>query len=144
MCDYSLENHESRAARIGDRLITTTFPNSPNSPTHGFCALDAPEVAVCLLPGTELGFEQPVRNRGIWGLLLQYWEFQSYTARFRQINLERAHTHHDAIELDNGRIALLNDLRIGQVATVLQLPVTAGIPGIVKKAEPVNAELVKL
>jgi len=143
MCDYSLENHESRAARIGDRLITTSFPNFPNSPTRGFCASEAPDVAVCLLQGTELGFEQPVRNRGIWGVLLEYWEFQSYTARFRQINMEQANTHHDAIELDNGRIVLLNDLRIGQVATVLQLPVTAATPSTVKKAEFFAPELVE-
>ena len=142
MCDYSLENHESRAARTGDRLITTSFRNFPNSPTHGFCAFEAHEVAVCLLPGTELEFEQPVRNRGIWGLLLQLWELQSFMARFRQINLEKTYAHHDALELDNGRITLLNDLRVGQVATVLQLPVVATNRSAVRKAETVVPELV--
>jgi hypothetical protein len=31
-------------------------------------------------------------------------------------------THHDALELDSGRIVLLTHLREGQGATVLQLP----------------------
>jgi hypothetical protein len=143
MCDYSLENHESRAARTGDRLITTSFANFPNAPTRGFCAPEAPEVAVCLLPGTELGFEQPVRNRGIWGLLLQLWEFQSFMARFRQINLDKAYRHHDALELENGRITLLNDLRVGQVATVLQLPVAAIHKTAARNAETAVPELVE-
>ena len=44
------------------------------------------------------------------------------TAIFRQVNKDRAHTHHDALEFPDGKIVLLTTLRPGQQATVLQLP----------------------
>ncbi len=143
MCDYSLENYHSRAARTGDRLITTSFPNFPNSPTRGFSEQGMPEVAVCLLPGTELSFEQPIRSRGIRGLLLQLVKPPSLMARFRQIDLDKAYTHHDAIECDNGRVELLANLRIGQVAVVLQLPVAVSTQTAARKAEAATIELVE-
>jgi hypothetical protein len=31
--------------------------------------------------------------------------------------------HHDALEFPDGKVVLINDLREGQIATVLQLPV---------------------
>ena len=43
-------------------------------------------------------------------------------ARFRQINMEQASVHHDALEFPNGKIILLARLCEGQHATVLQLP----------------------
>jgi hypothetical protein len=43
-------------------------------------------------------------------------------ARFRQINLEQASVHHDALEFPNGKIIQLARLCEGQHATVLQLP----------------------
>ena len=43
-------------------------------------------------------------------------------ARFRQVNLEQASMHHDALEFSNGKIILLARLCEGQHATVLQLP----------------------
>src|SRR5271169_353139 len=43
-------------------------------------------------------------------------------AIFRQINKDRPHTHHDALEFPDGRIVLLTMLGDGQDATVLQLP----------------------
>ena len=58
MCDYSLHQVASRPARLGEKLVTTKFPHSI---TRGFASVDDPEVAVCLLPGTELAFEQQVR-----------------------------------------------------------------------------------
>ena len=44
------------------------------------------------------------------------------TAIFRQINKEKIAAHHDALEFPDGQIALLNCVREGQEATVLQLP----------------------
>jgi hypothetical protein len=44
------------------------------------------------------------------------------TAIFRQVNKTVSYTHHDALELPNGKIVLLTRLAEGQVATVLQLP----------------------
>jgi hypothetical protein len=43
-------------------------------------------------------------------------------ARFRQIALNKAYQHHDALEFSNGAIVLVTDLTAGQRATVLQLP----------------------
>jgi hypothetical protein len=45
-------------------------------------------------------------------------------ARFRQINTDRPHSHHDALEFPNGEVVLLTELWEGQHATVLQLPAT--------------------
>ena len=55
MCDYSLHAVASRPAKVGETLITTTFPRTS---TRGFAAESEPGMAVCLLPGTELAFEQ--------------------------------------------------------------------------------------
>ena len=63
MCDYSLESIASRAAKVGDELITTKFEGSL---TRGLAAEMEPEVAVCLLPGTELAFASPVRADRPW------------------------------------------------------------------------------
>ena len=43
-------------------------------------------------------------------------------ARFRQVNLEQASMHHDALEFSNGKIILLARLCEGHHAIVLQLP----------------------
>lgn len=126
MCDYSLENQISRAAEVGDRLVTSSFPMTP---TRGFCAENAPGVAVCLMPGTELAFEEPVRYNGLWGYVMNYVKARlghdpaaAALARFRQVDLDNPHTHHDAIELADGRIIKLSLLQEGQRARVLQLP----------------------
>ena len=57
MCDYSLDLVASRAAKVGDELVTTKFNNSI---TRGFAAIGEPNLAVCLLPGTEVAFEKEV------------------------------------------------------------------------------------
>jgi hypothetical protein len=44
------------------------------------------------------------------------------TAVFRQINKDKACSHHDALEFPDGQIVLLTTLGPGQRATVLQLP----------------------
>jgi hypothetical protein len=54
MCDYSLQYVASRPAKVGDKLVSTKFGNSI---TGGFAAAGEPNVAVCLLPGTEVAFE---------------------------------------------------------------------------------------
>jgi hypothetical protein len=57
MCDYSLHLVASRPAKAGDKLETTSFYGTT---TRGFAAVGEPNVAVCLLPGTEIAFEQEV------------------------------------------------------------------------------------
>jgi len=120
MCDYSLHNTASRSAKVGDRLVTTCFAGST---TRGFAAVEEPAVAVCLLPGTEVVFEQEAEfDHAFGGLLPRLRKLGSNMARFRQINPKDAHAHHDALEFPNGRVVLLTRLRPGQHATVIQLP----------------------
>ena len=51
MCDYSLHLLTSRPAKVGDKLISTSFHHTT---TRGFASVDDRNVAVSLLPGTEL------------------------------------------------------------------------------------------
>ena len=121
MCDYSLHGVASRPARIGDRLISTRFQNSF---TRGFAATEDPSVAVCLLPGTELAFEQEVERDAVFRFLRSR-KMGHKVARFRQIYLSHRMTHHDAIEFPDGATMLVTNLAEGQRATVLQLPASA-------------------
>ena len=116
MCDYSLDFVASRPAKVGDKLISTRFDNSF---TRGFAAVGEPNVAVCVLPGTEIAFEQEVEYRHS---LLPNQKVAERLARFRQINMKQVSVHHDALEFANGKIILLARLCEGQHATVLQLP----------------------
>jgi hypothetical protein len=116
MCDYSLELVASRPARVGDKLISTSFPHTI---TRGFASVDDRNIAVCLLPGTELAFEKEVRCET--GMILS-WGLGHKVAKFRQVNKGQAKVHHDALEFPNGKTVLLTQLCKGQRATVLQLP----------------------
>jgi hypothetical protein len=118
MCDYSLHSVKSRPAKVGDRLTTRDFRTG----TRGFAASEDMNVAVCVLPGTELSFADEIRclPTGLIG-----WRDKTIdhkTAIFRQINKDKVAVHHDALEFPDGRIALLTTLCEGQQATVLQLP----------------------
>lgn len=119
MCDYSLHAVASRPAKIGETLITTTFRGTS---TRGFAAINEPKVAVCLLPGTELGFQDDVRyeQRWIWSRSTDF-----KVGKFGQIDKAVPATHHDAIEFPDGSHVLVTHLVTGQRATVLQLPVQA-------------------
>jgi hypothetical protein len=121
MCDYSLHAVASRPAKVGDKLVTTHFPNSI---TRGFCDPMQPRVAVCLLPGTELAFDEKEVERDAWFALLPARKLPHKVARFRQVNLKQPAMHHDALEFPDGKIVLVTDLCEGQYATVLQLPST--------------------
>ena len=119
MCDYSLQNVKTRPAKIGDKLFTRRF----SSGTGGFSAPEDINVAVCLLPGTELSFAYEVRRSRLWP-----WSKNTIhhkTAIFRQVNVDCLHAHHDALEFPDGDILLLTYLMEGQEAVVLQLPATS-------------------
>ena len=118
MCDYSLHHVMSRPAAVGDKLVSTTFPGTI---TRGFAARGDPNIAVCLLPGTEVAFADDVR----------YFEEVTHfptrkpghqVARFRQVDIDNAYAHHDALEFPDGQVVLLTRLYEAQKATVLQLP----------------------
>ena len=123
MCDYSLHDVASRPAKVGDKLVSTQFPNAI---TRGFADPAEPRVAVCLMPGTELAFEKEVECDASFRFLPTR-KSTHRVARFRQVNVSRPAAHHDALEFPDGKIVLVTDLCEGQSATVLQLP-SAGRP----------------
>jgi hypothetical protein len=116
MCDYSLQNVKTRPAKVGDQLVTRQFTHG----TRGFSAPEDINVAVCVLPGTELSFENEVERARDWPWTKN--TIRHKTAIFRQVNLDKHYAHHDALEFPDGEIVLLTFLREGQQATVLQLP----------------------
>ena len=128
MCDYSLHLVTSRPAKVGDKLVSTNFINSI---TRGFAAIGEPNVAVCLLPGTELAFENNVECELALSFLPNK-KIGQKVARFREINAERPSAHHDALEFPDGQVILVTRLCAGQHAAVLQLPAS---PHVVKHAE---------
>jgi hypothetical protein len=120
MCDYSLHDVASRPAKVGDKLVSTQFPNAI---TRGFADPSEPRVAVCLLPGTELAFDREVECDASFRFLPTR-KSPHKVARFRQVNINRPAAHHDALEFPDGKVVLVTDLCEGQHATVLQLPTT--------------------
>jgi hypothetical protein len=118
MCDYSLSSVRSQPARVGDKLITRNFGTG----TRGFCAAQDSDVAVCIMPGTELAFADEVLCDATGWLPWRRRVIAHSTAIFRQVNKGKLAMHHDALEFPDGRIVLLTLLREGQKATVLQLP----------------------
>ena len=134
MCDYSLHDVASRPAKVGDKLVSTQFPNAI---TRGFADPSQPRVAVCLLPGTEVAFEKEVECDASFRFLPTR-KSPHKVARFRQVNMNRPAAHHDALEFPDGKIVLVTDLCEGQHATVLQLPSTgrpAAEPGEIEVRE---------
>ncbi len=119
MCDYSLHLVASRPAKVGDKLVATDFPKTI---TRGFSAIGEPNVAVCLLPGTELAFADEIQYDRAFRLFGKA-HVQHKVARFRQVNMDDPHFHHDALEFPGGQIVMVTRLTPGQRATVLQLPV---------------------
>jgi hypothetical protein len=122
MCDYSLHAVATRPAKVGETLITTTFRGTS---TRGFASESEPAVAVCMLPGTELAFEQNVKydNRWIWSRTANF-----RVGKFGMIDADVPHRHHDAIEFPDGSTVLVTQLAQRQRATVLQLPVVHRAP----------------
>jgi hypothetical protein len=121
MCDYSLRLVASRPAKSGDRLVLTRFNNTI---TRGFSAVGEPHCAICLQPGTQLAFDKDVafeRRFPLFGVARKRMRVATFVKTAQHIDA----THHDALELPNGKIMLVTRLCEGQVATVLQLPVGA-------------------
>ena len=130
MCDYSLHHVASRPAKVSDKLVTTELARSS---ARGFAAVgehgaklvihdDPPKVAVCLLPGTELAFDDEVRYDRPFSVFGKA-RVNHKVARFRQIDMSDPQVQHDALEFPNGQVLKLTQLVAGQTATVLQLPV---------------------
>ena len=118
MCDYSLHLVASRPAKVGDELASTEF----GVITRGFAAIGEPQIAVCLLPGTELAFANEVEYERGFPLLWKRQRIVEKVAQFQWVNTSQPGTHHDALQFPSGQIVLVTRLCPGQIATVLQLP----------------------
>ena len=116
MCDYSLHAVATRPAKAGETLITTTFRGTS---TKGFASESEPDVAVCLMPGTELAFADNVAYDSRW-----FWTRRSAfrVGKLGEVDRHLPDRHHDTIEFPDGSSVLVTLLREGQRATVLQLP----------------------
>jgi hypothetical protein len=103
---------------VGETLMTMTFRGTS---TRGLASESEPAVAVCILPGTELAFENDVKYDSRW-----FWTktIRSRVAKFNALERHVPDRHHDAIEFADGTRVLVTQLREGQRVTVLQLPVT--------------------
>ena len=97
MCDYSLHHVSSRPAKVADKLVTTELVKPG---IRGFAAVGElgaklvihdtpPGVAVCLLPGTELAFDDDVEYDRAFSFLGKA-RVNHKVASFRQIELERS------------------------------------------------------
>jgi len=106
--------------------------------THGFAAVSEPAIAVCLLPGTELAFDEDVQYQRAFSpfgrACVDY-----KVARFRQVNMHDPHVHHDALEFPDGQIVMVTRLVAGQHATVLHLPASTRDHGDAKESEQVSS-----
>jgi hypothetical protein len=124
MCDYSLEHVKSRPASIGDKLVTKRFGTTAGLGDIKDTEAGLLATAVCLLPGTEIAFDEPVKIMR-YNPLTQMNEapiLENKTARFRQVDKELPFTHHDALEFGDGQLFKLNELISSQTCTVLQMP----------------------
>lgn len=116
MCDYSLKAEKTVDAKQGQKLITTRFPGG----SIGFADYKGEAgTAVCLRPGTEVAFAEPVRDAGF-----RYEHPIEYgtTAKFVQRNVGQDYMHHDYLEFPNGTELPVAALADFQRAEVLQLP----------------------
>jgi hypothetical protein len=130
MCDFSLQHAKSRPAVVADKLVSHNFGRG----TIGFKSVDDPvgdATAVCILPGTELGFDKAIKLRWSYNEGKSF-EGQFTTAIFRQRDKDKPNVHHDVLEIPDGQQVLLTHLEEGQNATVLQLPAA---PKIEKEAD---------
>ena len=139
MCDYSLHLVASRPAKVGDKLVATDFVKSI---TGGFAAVGELDVAVCLLPGTELAFDENVQYERAFSPFGRAC-VDHKVARFRQVNMDDPHVHHDALEFPGGQIVMVTRLMPGQRTVVLQLTVSGEEQSRAKEAAPARERTVE-
>jgi hypothetical protein len=109
-CDRRVVSLPGNPVSCGDNVVIGSAPTSPGRATPG------------VMPGTELAFERDV----VWDRPFSFFRRRLVTgrlARFRRVDPDNRHAHHDAVEFPDGRTVLLTMLRAGQRATVVQLPV---------------------
>lgn len=129
MCDYSLEEYLSRDACVGDLLVTRRFKKFNSMGLVEPCVCN---VAVCLLPGTELllsSIPQLFQEQFGVGPLAQ--------ATFEQRELPPKRVgHRDGVRFrDNDKFVLFQDMDEKIAVAVLAIPAKEPIDTVHTKAE---------
>lgn len=127
MCDYSLMSIPNRLARESEELVVERFSTgsmgfaSPSTQCRGWWERlkdffnPGPRVAVCIPPGARLALRDiPQQLRSEWHVN----EVEEVT--FTQLSANVNH-YRDAVRFGNGKEVLLQRLRSGQHARVLDL-----------------------
>lgn len=127
MCDYSLMAVPNRLAREGEELVVERFSTgsmgfaSPSSPCRTWWQAvknffnPGPQVAVCIPPGAHLALRDiPLEFQTEWRVSEQ--EEVVFTQLSAAVNHYR-----DAVRFASGKEVLLQRLRAGQHALVLDL-----------------------
>jgi hypothetical protein len=116
MCDYSMHAIKNRKAVVGDKVKTSDFMRT-SSP--GLESLTEPGVAICLIPGTGVEFDEPVQHRDI-GLnfntpipfkIGRYVRKAGHETEFK-----------DAVQFPDGSMVLMAYLVTNQTGTVTYVP----------------------
>src|SRR4051794_22364684 len=97
MCGYSLLHVQSRAAQVGDKLVSTGFQNTIS---RGLPAAGDLNAAVCRLPGTGSAFDREGENENHLGSSIV--RQPAAIARCRQIDTQKPYAHHAALEFPDG------------------------------------------
>jgi hypothetical protein len=110
VCDFSLEAVGSRPAKVGDRLTTRDFGTG----TRDFAASENADVAVFLMPGAELSFEDNVVLVPYAVYLKSDWQerLNHKTAIFRQINQDHQILRHLTCKLPHNAPSLVRKLSV--------------------------------
>jgi hypothetical protein len=98
MCGYRPHSVKSRPAKVCGKLTAHDFGTG----TRRFAASEDMNVAVCVLPGTEVAEEIRCLPTGL--IAWRDKVIEQKTAIFRQINKDKVAAHHDALEFPDGRI----------------------------------------
>jgi hypothetical protein len=118
MCDYSMHAVKNRKAVVGDKVKTSDFTRT-SSP--GLESLSEPGVAICLIPGTGVEFDEPIRYTAvnIYGSPIVISDFK--IGRYiRKEGIEAEFK--DTIQFPDGSTVLMAYLKNGQTGTVTYVP----------------------
>jgi hypothetical protein len=115
MCDYSMHALQNRKAVVGDKIKTSVF-NGHSSPGIESCKPGESMVAICLIPGTGIEFDQPITYRHN-GYLMRASDFK--VAKYVHIPNP---SYSDHLKFPDGTMILIAYLAPGQTGTVAYVP----------------------